>query len=236
LTATRTAGRTTSKRKPAWGKLIAIVVLCAALAAAWRWTPLAEVITLENILRWTRAVRDTWWAPIAMVVAYTPASLILFPRPLMTLVAVMSFGVRWGLVWATLGILLAALATYWAGRMLKRDTVRRIAGDDFEKAGKLLRENGVIAVFGANMLPTPPFAVQNVIAGAARIPQWKFLLGTFLALIPGILAWTVFGDQLANAMEGEGKVNWWMVGGAVVLLLAFTFFARRWLAKRLPRS
>jgi phospholipase D1/2 len=224
------------KQGPAWGKLIAAAVALAALAAAWRWTPLAEIVTVENIVGWTRAVRDTWWAPIVMVGAYTPGSLILFPRPVLTLVSVMSFGVAWGLVWATLGVLLAALCTYGLGRLMKRETVRRIAGEDFEKAGKLLRENGVIAVFGANMLPTPPFAVQNIIAGAARIPLWKFMLGTFLALIPGMLAWTVFGDQLANAMEDSGKVNYWLIGAAVVLLVAFTFVARRWLAKRLHQT
>jgi len=221
------------KRGPAWGKLVAAAIVLAALAAAWRWTPLAEIVTVENVLRWTRAVRDTWWAPIAMVLAYIPGSLILFPRPVLTLVSVMSFGVLFGLVWATLGVLLAALATYGLGRLMKRDTVRRIAGDDFEKAGKLLRSHGVVAVFGANMLPTPPFAVQNIIAGAARIPLWQFMLGTFLALLPGMVAWTVFGDQLANAMEDSGKVNFWLIGGAVVLLAGFTFAARRWLAKRL---
>jgi len=221
------------KRGPAWGKLIAIALFFAALAAAWRWTPLAEIVTVENVLRWTQAVRDTWWAPIVMVLAYIPGSLVLFPRPVLTLVSVMSFGVAWGLVWATLGVLLAAAATYGLGRLMKRDTVRRIAGDDFEKAGKLLREHGIVAVFGANMLPTPPFAVQNIIAGAARIPLGKFMLGTFLALLPGMVAWTVFGDQLANAMQESGKVNYWLIGAAVVLLIGFTFFARRWLAKRL---
>ena len=221
------------KRGPAWGKLIAIAVVFAALAAAWRWTPLAEIVTVENILRWTRAVRGTWWAPIAMVAVYTPASLILLPRPLLTLVSVMSFGVLFGLVWATLGVLLAALATYGLGRLMKRETVRRIAGDNFDKVGKMLREHGIVAVFGANMLPTPPFSVQNIIAGAARIPLWQFMLGTFLALLPGMVAWSVFGDQLANAMDESGKVNYWLVGGAIVLLIGFTFLARRWLAKRL---
>jgi phospholipase D1/2 len=220
-------------RGPAWGKLIAIAVVIAGLAAAWRWTPLAEIVTVENILRWTRAVRDTWWAPLAMVAVYTPASLILLPRPLLTLVSVLSFGVLFGLVWATLGVLLAALATYGLGRLMKRDTVRRLAGDNFEKVGKMLREHGIVAVFGANMLPTPPFSVQNIIAGAARIPLWQFMLGTFLALLPGMVAWTVFGDQLANAMDESGKVNYWLVGGAALLLVVFTFFARRWLAKRL---
>ncbi len=219
-------------RGPAWGKIAAIAVAIALLAAAWRWTPLAEIVTVENILRWTRAVRDTWWAPIVMVLAYIPGSLILFPRPVLTLVSVMSFGVLWGLVWGTLGVLLGASFTYGLGRLMKKDTVRRIAGDHFEKVGKLLREHGIVAVFGANMLPTPPFAVQNIIAGAARIPLWKFMLGTFLALVPAILAWMVFGDQLANAMEDSGKVNFWLIGAAVVLLVGFTFAARRFLARR----
>ena len=219
------------KRGPAWGKLIVIALVLIALAAAWRWTPLAEIVTVENILSWTRAVRGTWWAPIAMVGAYVLGSLMLFPRPVLTLVSVMSFGVALGLVYATGGVILSAAVTYWLGRMMKRDTVRRIAGEDFEKAGEVLRKNGVIAVFGANMLPTPPFAVQNIIAGAARIPLWKFLLGTFLSLIPGILAWTVFGDQLVNAMDQEGKVNYWMIGAAVIFLVGFTFVARKWLAK-----
>ena len=219
--------------RPAWGKIIAIAVVLAALAAAWRWTPLAEIVTVENILRWTRAVRDTWWAPIVMVAVYTPGSLILLPRPLLTLVSVLSFGVLFGLLWATLGVLLAALATYGLGRLMKRETVRRIAGDNFDQVGKMLREHGIVAVFGANMLPTPPFSVQNVIAGAVRIPLWQFMLGTFLALLPGMVAWTVFGDQLAHAMEGSGKVNYWLVGGAAVLLVGFSLIVRRWLAKRL---
>lgn len=221
------------RRGPAWGKLALILVGAALLAAVWRWTPLAEIVTVENVLSWTRAVRDTWWAPIAMVLAYIPGSLVLFPRPVMTLVSVMSFGVLLGLVWATLGVLLAALATYGLGRLMKRETVRRLAGDNFEKVGKMLREHGVLAVFGANMLPTPPFVVQNMIAGAARIPLWKFMLGTFLALLPGMVAWSVFGDQIANAMDESGKVNFWMVGAALVLLVGFTFVARRWLAKKL---
>jgi len=222
-----------TRRQPAWGKIAAIAVAIALLAAAWRWTPLAELATVESVLAGTRAVRDTWWAPIAMVAAYVPGTLVLFPRPVLTLVSVLSFGVLWGLAWATLGVLLAAFVTYWAGRTLKRDTVRRIAGDEFEKAAKLLRSHGIVAVFGANMLPTPPFAVQNAIAGAARIGLWQFMAGTFLALIPGMLAWSVFGDQLANAMEGSSKVNYALVAGAALLLAGFIFAARRWLAKRL---
>ena len=151
---------------------------------------------------------------------------------MLTLVSVMTFGVLWGLVYATSGVLLAALVTYYAGRLLPKKTLQRLAGDALESVGKLLREHGIVAVFGSNMLPTPPFVVQNMIAGAVKIPLWKFCLGTFLALLPGMLAWTVFGDQINAAMEDSAKVSWWLIGGALVLLVGFTFVARRYLAKR----
>lgn len=228
--------RRSAKRGPAWGKLALILLAAAALAAVWRWTPLAEIVTADNILGWTRTVRETWWAPIVLILAYTPAAFVLLPRPLLTLVSVMTFGVLMGLVYATSGVLGAALVTYYAGRLLPKKTLQRLAGDALESVGKLLRAHGIVAVFGSNMLPTPPFVVQNMIAGAVRIALWKFMLGTFLALLPGMLAWTVFGDQIANAMDGSGKVNYWLIGGAVVLLVAFTILARRWLAKRMASS
>jgi phospholipase D1/2 len=224
--------RRSGKRGPAWGKLALILLGAAALAAVWRWTPLAEIVTAERILGWTRTVRETWWAPIVLVLAYTPAAFILLPRPLLTLVSVMTFGVLLGLVYATSGVLIAALVTYFAGRLLPKKTLQRLAGDALEPAGKLLREHGVVAVFGSNMLPTPPFVVQNMIAGAVRIALWKFMLGTFLALLPGMLAWTVFGDQINAALEDSSKVSWRLIGVALLLLVAFTFLARRFLAKR----
>jgi phospholipase D1/2 len=221
-----------TRKGPAWGKLALILLAAAALAAVWRWTPLAEIVTAERILAWTRTVRETWWAPIVLMAAYTPAAFVLLPRPLLTLVIVMTFGVRLGLVYATSGVLIAGVVTYFAGRLLPKKTLERLAGDALEPAGKLLREHGVVAVFGSNMVPTPPFVVQNMIAGAVRIPLWKFMLGTFLSLLPGMLAWTVFGDQINAAMEDTSKISWWLIGGAVLLLVAFTFLARRYVAKR----
>ena len=177
-------------------------------------------------------MRSKWWAPILMVAAYTPGALVLFPRPLLTLVSVITFGALLGVAYATAGVLLAALVTYQLGRMLKRDTVRRIAGDALESAGETLREHGVIAVFGFNMLPTPPFGVQNMIAGAARIPLWQFMLGTFFSILPAIVAWTVFGEQIGNALDKDAKVSFWLVGAAVVLLVGFIFVSRSYLKKK----
>jgi phospholipase D1/2 len=226
---TRPTGR---RRGPAWGKIALIAVAVALLAAAWRWTPLAEIVTAQNILAWTRAVRGTWWAPFVLIAAYTAGAFVLFPRPLLTLVSVLTFGVWRGLGYSAAGVLLAALITYYVGRMLRKETVRRIAGDSLDSVGQTLREHGVVAVFAANMVPTPPFLVQNIIAGAIRIRLWQFMLGTFIALLPGLVAWTVFGDQLGHILEGASEVSYWLIGGALVLLVAFIYLSRRWLKKR----
>lgn len=217
------------RKRPSWIKLGLILAGAAALGAMWRWTPLAEYATVDNILDFTRAVRERWWAPVLLVASYTPAAFVMLPRPIVTLVIVITYGVKLGLLYATSGVMLAALVTYGAGRYLPKPTLQRLAGDALEPAGKLLREHGVAAVFGANMLPTPPFVIQNMIAGAVRIPVWKFALGTLLALVPGMLAWTVFGDQIGTALEDSSKVSYWMIAAAVILLAGFIYVSRRWL-------
>jgi uncharacterized membrane protein YdjX (TVP38/TMEM64 family) len=217
---------------PAWGKIAAIAVAIALLAAAWRWTPLAEIVTAERILDWARLARGTWWAPLAVIGAYIVAALVLFPRPLVTLATIIAFGTWLGIAYAVVGVLSAALVTYWAGRFLKRSTVRRFAGELIESAAKPLREHGIVAVFAANMVPTPPFAVQNMIAGALRIPLVHFLAGTALSLVPPVLAWTMFGAQINQALEDASQVSWVWVGAAIVLLAGFGYLARRWVRAR----
>jgi uncharacterized membrane protein YdjX (TVP38/TMEM64 family) len=224
--------RKRQRRGPAWGKIAAIAVAIALLAAVWRWTPLGEYVTAERIVGWTRAVRETWWAPLALIGAYLVGSVLMFPRPILTLVSVMTFGVWLGLAYSTVGILIAAAATYYAGRLMRRETVRRIAGDRLEKAAKPVKQHGVVATFAANMMPTPPFVVQNVIAGAIRVPAVHFMLGTLLALIPGVLAWMVFGDQLMAALDDTSNVSWWVIAAAVILFASFVFLTRRWLKQK----
>jgi len=77
----------------------------------------------------------------------------------------------------------------------------------------------------------PPFAVQNMIAGAARIKVWEYMFGSLLSLLPGIFAMAVFGDQILNAMQEDTQVNYWAVTAAAVGMGVFLFFAKRWAVK-----
>lgn len=220
------------RRKPAWGKLLAIVVACAALAAAWRYTPLSEYVTAQRVIAWARAVRETPWAPIVVVLIYTPAAFVMFPRPLLTLLTVVAFGPWLGFVYGMAGILLSALATYYAGRTMRTATVERLAGDELNHVRKVLREHGLAAMTAMRIVPAAPFALEGILAGAMRIKLWHFMLGTFIGMTPGVLATSVFGEQLTRALEDPSTINWWVVAAVVTGFAALTWFVKRWFDRR----
>src|SRR5688572_5382319 len=226
---------TRARRKPAWGKLAIGAGVLLALALAWRYTPLNEFLSRENVLAWARTARETRWAPVAVILAYTPAALFMFPRPFLTLLTIIAFG-RWlGAGYSGAGIMLAAMATYYAGRMMRRETVVRLAGGKLDEAGKVLRKHGILAVFASNQLPVPPFAVQGIIAGAMRIPAWKYAVGSLLGMLPGLLAATVFAGELRQALEDPSTISWWVIALVVVVFAGFIWAVRRWFAKRIGK-
>jgi phospholipase D1/2 len=216
---------------PAWGRIALIALVVAAMTATWRYTPLRDHLTPERVFDWAQTFGRTWWAPIAVMAAYTPACLTMFPRPLITLFAVIAFGPWLGFVYSMSGILLAALATYVIGVRLPKETVHRLAGPKMDGIAEVLRRRGLIASLAVRIVPAAPFAIEGFIAGNIRIKLSDYLLGTFLGMLPGTLTTTVFGDQIQTALEDPSRINWWLVGGVLAMFVVMIAFVRRWFAK-----
>src|SRR5207245_3161606 len=112
----------------------------------------------------------------------------------------------------------------------------RLAGSKFERFGGLLREHGVMTIFAANLLPTPPFAVQGIIAGAIRIPLARYAAGTLLSLLPGLIAVLIFGHQLIVALEDPSTVSYVVIASTAVGFALAMYLALRWSAAGRNRS
>jgi phospholipase D1/2 len=230
------AAKARTPRRPSWGKLLAGALVLAALAAAWRYTPLSDYLTLRNLRNWAHVLRTTPWAPFAVAAAYTPAALLLFPRPVVTLLAVISFGAWIGFACAATGIVTAALVTYTAGRWLPYERIQRLCGKHIDAARDLLREHGIISIFALNMIPVPPFAVQGLMAGSMRMSVWQYAVGTLLSVVPGLLAATVFGHELSSMLEENGSARWWVLVATLVVFAGFGYAMKRWAGHRLHRT
>jgi phospholipase D1/2 len=218
-------------QRPAWGKLASILLTIAALAALWRFTPLADVATAEAAIKWAKAFGEQPWAPFALMAAYTPACLVMFPRPLITLAAVIAFGPYLGFLYSLTGICASSAVTWYMGRHMRRDTVRRIAGPKLDRMIEVLKKHGLLAMTLLRLVPLAPFAVESIVAGAIRMKLWHVVVGTAIGLLPGTLTTTVFGDAIETAISGTGKVNWWLVGGALTLLAGGAWAVKRWFTR-----
>jgi phosphatidylserine/phosphatidylglycerophosphate/cardiolipin synthase-like enzyme/uncharacterized membrane protein YdjX (TVP38/TMEM64 family) len=214
-------------------KALAAAALLLALVAAWRFTPLAALTGVEEVVRRTEALGRHWWMAPLLVVAYTPSSFVMFPRALLTLVGVVAFGPWLAFGLAMCGSLLAATIGYLAGRRLERDTVRRVAGERLNRISHALRRRGLLAITAVRLVPLGPFAVQNVVAGAVRVRFRDFLLATLFGMLPGTLITTVFGDQLKSVLLGAREIDHGLVLWIALALLALGWIVRRLLTRKL---
>jgi phosphatidylserine/phosphatidylglycerophosphate/cardiolipin synthase-like enzyme/uncharacterized membrane protein YdjX (TVP38/TMEM64 family) len=214
-----------------WGKLVAGIAVVALLTAAWRFTPLARIFTPENVVGWFESFAAHWWAPLVIVAAYTPACVVMFPRPIITLAAVVSFGAWAGFALAMTGVLLASAAGYYAGRAFGRQTVRRLAGPRLNRLTEILQRRGVVAITAVRLVPLAPFIVESMVAGAIHMKLWQLSVGTFIGMLPGTLMATVLGDALESALHDPARINWWFVAGVAAVLATATYLVQRWLRR-----
>jgi uncharacterized membrane protein YdjX (TVP38/TMEM64 family) len=206
---------------------LAFAAIAIALALAWRYTDLSEVVTVEAVLGWIEAFSGMAWAPFALALAYTPASVVMFPRPLLTLAAVVSFGPWKGFAVAMSGIVLNALVGYFLGRQLDEKRVKRWGGPRFSRVAKALKKEGFLPVTLVGLLPVAPFFAEMLAFGALRLKLRHVLPGVALANLPGTLATTVLADQVAAVLSQERTLEPWIVVAVLAAMVAIAFFTHR---------
>ena len=212
--------------------ITALLIAAAALATAWRWGPLGDIADFDALAAWAHGVKDSAFAPVAVLAAFVVGSLIAAPITLLILVTAFVFGTLEGFAYAFAGSILGAGATFWIGRLLGRGTVRRLAGGRLNKLSRMLARRGVLAVVAVRVLPVAPFTLVNMVAGASHLRARDFLLGTALGMLPGIAAVVLFSDRLAATVFEPSAENfaWFALALGIIAAAGITLY--RWLSKR----
>lgn len=209
-------------------KGIAIALFVIALFALWRWTPLKEWATVDNIKAVAGQIGNQPFAPLIFIGAYTLCAITFFPRPLITMAAVIAFGAWLGFFYAMLGIIISSIVTYAVGRMIKRENVDRMAGDKLDDVISKLKKANFLIVSAVRLVPIAPFIVINLIAGAIRVKLSHFVIGTAIGMLPGALIATVFANQFNSYVGDSGGVNYPAIAGVIIMWLAIAYGVRKW--------
>ncbi len=208
------------------------LVLLAALAAAWRWTPLSEWLDTESLQAWMSRVNQYPFALFAVPGVYVVAGLLSVPLTLLVIVTVIVFGAWQGFLFGLGGALLSAVCNFALGRWLAGDLVRRVAGKRLNKLSEKLAKRGILTIVTLRLVPIAPFGVINLVAGASRVRLKDFILGSVIGLSPGLLAISVFSDQVIATIRKPDLGAFAVLAAVAGALAIGGWMLYRWAQKR----
>lgn len=188
------------------------------MAAAWRWTPLNEWVQPERVAAWSAGLRAHALAPVIVVGGFVIASVLMVPLTVLLMATALTFGFWEATGYSLLGATLGGVVGFCLGRWLGRDTVRRVAGSRVERASRLMARRGLLSVITIRLVPVAPFTVVNMIVGASHVRLRDFVLGSAIALSPGVVAINLFETNLRSAISNP---SW----GTVALVAAVPIVA-----------
>jgi phospholipase D1/2 len=199
-----------------------LMVLVVGGFVALKLSPLGHHLNEHDLLADFQKIRQSPWAPAALLAAYVVLCPIGLPAtPLMVTGAVL-FGAVWGAVWNVLGTVLGGTVTYFLGRLLGRDFVAHFAGKRLKKIERQISKRGFWGLVGIRFLPLP-FAIVNYTAALVGIPPALFLATMTLGLLlPNILYTYVF-NALYHAASGERAHVYLNLAIAISLLAVLMF-------------
>ncbi len=182
-------------------QLMLLALALVTLAIIWRWTPLRDWINLASLTGFARSLDQLPLTPVAVMVAYVAAGLLMIPVTLLIAVTGIVFGPMLGIIYALGGALLSASLGYGVGFWLGRDTVRRLLGERINRLSERIARQGILAMMLIRFLPIAPFMLVNIMAGASHIRFRDYLIGTGLGMLPGIVITVIFVDRLAEVVR-----------------------------------
>lgn len=203
-----------------------------ALALAWRFTPLSEWLAPGQLAGLVEPLRGDPMGPVVVIGAYVAGGILMVPVTALIVATALVFGPAVGFATALAGSLLSGAVTYAIGRVLWRQTVRRIAGRRLNAVSRWLARRGVLSVAAVRIVPIAPFTVVNLVAGASHLRFRDYMVGTLLGMAPGTLALTALSDRLAQAVLDPGL--WTFLVFAVLVGVVVLFM--RWLRRRLAEE
>lgn len=205
--------------RPLLLRFLMLVALVVTGFVVLRWTPLAESMTVEKISALFDRLRETWWAPLALLACYVILCPLGVPATPMMITGGVVFGTVQGSIYNLLGTFLGGAATYFLGRFLGRDFVQHLAGKKLKRVERAIARRGFWGMVGVRFLPLP-YPLVNYCAALAGIRPALFLTTTAIGLTPTITLFTYFASTLSKlGAENRSGIFLQLAAASIGLLL-----------------
>jgi phospholipase D1/2 len=177
--------------------LVVVALVMMGLAAIWTMTPLSAIADVKQWEGMLTGIRGPWEV-LAVIAVFVLSGFIAFPLIVLIAGTTAVFGVWPGMLYAGLGAMASALATYSLGWWLGQRRLRHYFGPGVNRIKQSLQQRGIITVTTIRLIPAAPYTLVNLAAGALHIPPLDYTIGTALGLAPGILVMSLLGSTIVG--------------------------------------
>lgn len=167
------------------------------------------------------------FAPIIYIFLYVLATILLLPSTPLNLSGGLIFGLWWGLIWTSLGAIIAAVVSFAYARFLGRNWVKKRFGIHLQRLDKEIKQGGMGYIFAIRLLPLIPYGIVNFGAGLTSISEKDYFLGTVFGTIPGILPFVMMGAGFSSLSKGDLLTISLSLGLTGLLIGASTWYRRK---------
>lgn len=208
-------------------RVLAMLVVFSTLAACWRWTPLQQWVDPASLALLDAGFRESAVAPLAVLVVYLVASLLVLPVTVLIIATAAVFGPWLGIGYSLAGSVTSALLMFAIGRVAGRGTVENFTGRYFRQVADGLRNRGLLTMIAIRLLPIAPFTIVNMVVGASGIRARDFALGTVVGMTPGIVGLSLFQMQLERSVREPGIASFAMLALVSLVMIGSISWLRR---------
>ncbi len=155
---------------------------------------------LQNALTWVESLGSI--APIAFIVLYNIATVLLIPGSVLTLGGGVLFGLFLGSVYVFFAATLGATLAFWLGRNVARDWVSEKirAYPKFALIDQAVAKEGFKIVFLTRLSPLFPFNLLNYAFGITQVSLKDYVLGS-VGMIPGTILYVYIGSLVGSVAQ-----------------------------------
>ncbi len=200
-----------------------VFTLLLVMTIFWRYLVDAGYLNEAALLQHTVYIRQfeySLWSLLGISLLYVVLLAVMFPLTILVVTTGMLFSTEWAMLCATLGALSSSAAGYVVGHWLGRETIEKHGGITVRRAEQYIQNNSFNSMVLINLLPVAPFTMTNMLAGAFRLDFPRYMLGSAVGIIPGLLIVIAFGGQLGKLMvAGENGLSL----SAIVIAISLIF-------------
>lgn len=204
--------------------MIAVMVVIAVLGTIYG----GDILQESERERLRAMIDGSAWAPLAMIAVFIVGGVSgLLPQFVMIALAVGLFGpwTGFGLSWT--GTLISATLGFLIGKKFGQRVFSELANDRANALSEKIGSHGILATLFIRIVPSGPFLIVNMAAGASHIPLYKFWIGSGLGTIPK-MAVIAFGlSQFLAFLQKPDPAQLGLLAIVIGLWVAGGFWARK---------